>query len=174
MGWPRGRPRKPKNKPDPMDKEPDMQDDIEELVTYLPGEGDPVKTKWRGVEFTANVPTRVTNKDHLAAARANRFYRVGNDAPQENPNRAPTDAMEYRGHVLGWMEGVSTIEQLVKNWAQDRDVRLKCETGHDDISYLGTLIEPKLRQMRLSEGLSESQVAELWMRYGVFELPWRA
>jgi hypothetical protein len=72
------------------------------------------------------------------------------------------------------MEGVSTIEQLVKNWAQDRDVRLKCETGHDDISYLGTLIEPKLRQMRLSEGLSESQVAELWMRYGVFELPWRA
>jgi hypothetical protein len=167
MAWPKGKPRKAQD----VDK---AKDDTSELVTYLPRSGDPETTKWRGVEFKANVPTRITDKAHIEAARNNSFFRVGNNVNEDVPNGPPTDAMEYRGHVLGWVKDVATVEQLVKAWAQDRDVRLKCEIGHDDISFLGTLIEPKLRMMRLSEGLNETQVAELWMRYGIFDLPWRA
>jgi hypothetical protein len=167
----------PNNRPAPPQAAlQDPQKPIEEgeLVVYFPGDGDPATTKWRGVEFKSGIPVRVTNKDHIAAARANRFYRVGNDAPQENPNIIPAGAMEYRAYVMRWMEGVSTVEQLVRNWARDRDLRAKCEVGYDDIMYLGTLIEPKLRQMRLSEGLSDTQVCELWIKHGILDLPWRA
>ena len=82
--------------------------------------------------------------------------------------------MDYRGYVLEWMKSVSTIEDLVKHWAADRNLRVKCEVGEDDIRYLGTLIEPKLRQMRLQAGLSDTAVADIWVKHGVLDLPWRA
>ena len=144
-----------------------------ELVTYLAGDGDPATLKWRGVEFKANVPQRITDKAHIAAARTNRFFRVGNET-KEAPNAAPEDSMDYRAHVVEWMRGVTTVEGLVKNWAADRALRVKCEVGEDDVKFLGTLIEPKLRDMRNAEGLSHPQIAQLWMDHGVLELPWRA
>lgn len=145
-----------------------------ELVTFLPPRGESDVVKWRGVEFKAGVPVRLTDKSHIEAARGHKFFRVGNEAKGDEPSRAPTDAMEYRGHVLEWMRDVSTVDQLARNWAADRDLRVKCEIGHDDIQYLGTLIEPKLRDMRQAEGLSQGQIAEIWMKHGVLELPWRA
>jgi len=145
-----------------------------ELVTYLPGNDDPPTTKWRGIEFKANMPLRVTDEEHIEAARGNRFFRVGNEAAKDNPNRAPTDAMDYRAHVVQWMRGVTTVEQLISHWAADRDLRSKCEVGRDDIQYLGTLIEPKIRVMRQAEGLTQAQIAEIWMKHGVLDLPWRA
>ena len=145
-----------------------------EDVTYLPGDGDPAKTKWRGVEFHANVPVRIVDSDHIEAARGSRYFRVGNDGPKENPNEGPKDAMDYRGHVIEWMKRVETIEDLVKNWAADRNLRIKCEVGDDDIRYLGTLFEPKIRAMRNQEALNEAGVAAIWIKHGVLELPWRA
>ena len=91
-----------------------------EDVTYLPGEGDPASVKWRGVEFKANVPVRITNASHLEAARGNRFYRVGTETPGEVEFGPPKTAMEYRGHVLDWLKGVETIDQLATHWASDR------------------------------------------------------
>ena len=145
-----------------------------ELVTYIPRAGDPETTKWRGVEFPANVPVRVTDESHIAAARSNSYFRVGNEINKDTPNGPPTDGMGYRGHVVGWIGAVTTIDQLVSRWAADRDLRAKCDVGLDDIQYLGTLIEPKIRVMRQAEGLSQAQIAEIWMKHGVLDLPWRA
>jgi hypothetical protein len=46
-------------------------------VTYVPGEGDPVSVKWRGLEFKANTAVWVANSEMLDAALGNRFFRVG-------------------------------------------------------------------------------------------------
>jgi hypothetical protein len=82
--------------------------------------------------------------------------------------------MEYRGHVVDWLKNVETIDQFVIKWAADRDLRETCEVGQDDVSYLGTLVEPKLRAMRLAEGKSENDVAGVFVKRGVLELPWRS
>lgn len=147
---------------------------VGEMLTYCPGEGDPHVTTWRGVEFKANVPTRVTDMDAIEVARGNRYFRVGDSESAHNPHQAPKDAMQYRGHVLKWMAEVSTVEHLVRHWAADRNLRSKLEVGQDDIGYLGTLIEPRLEKMRKAEGLNQQQTAELWIKHGVLELPWRA
>ena len=149
-------------------------DDGGEHITYLPGEGDPHTIKWRGVEFRANTPVWSDNSDMIEAARTNRFFRVGDASHERRHDEAPQDAMEYRRHVLNWMKSVTTVDQLVTNWSADRSLRDKCEVADDDIRYLGTLIEPKLRDMRAAEGLSETAMASIWIKHGVLELPWRA
>jgi hypothetical protein len=145
-----------------------------EDITYLPGEGDPHTVKWRGVEFKANTPIRVTNKEHIAAARGNRSFRVGNDVLAHAQQSTPTTAMEYRAWVVGWLQAASTVDSVARRWSADTPLRAACEVGHDDIAYLGTLVEPKLRQMRLTEGLSELDVAGVFVRHGVLDLPWRS
>lgn len=146
-------------------------------VVYLPGNGDPAICKWRGIEFKANVPVRVVEKDRpgmIEAARGNRFFRVGSDKSNNEPMGPPQTAMEYRGHVVDWLKDCTTVDQVVAHWAADRDLRTKCEVGQDDISYLGTLVEPKLRQFRMAEGLSEMDVAGIWVKHGTLDLPWRS
>ena len=146
-----------------------------EDIFYLPGEGDPHTVKWRGVEFKSNVATRVTDKELIEAARANRFYRVGNDAPNMGAFVGPPKtAMEYRSYVVDWIKGCETVDQVAAHWAADRDLRGKCEVGNDDISFLGTLVEPKLRALRQREGLSDMGVAGIWVKHGVLEFPWRS
>jgi hypothetical protein len=171
MGWPQGKPRGPR-KPRTEDGIEQMSEGVE--VTYLPCEGDPVTIKWRGVEFKANVPVLVSDDAHIEAARGNKFFGVGGEAKTDNPNRAPVDAMDYRAHVIDWMRDVQTVEELVTYWAADRNLRGKCDVGDDDIRYLGTIIEPKLRDLRNQEGLNQVQVAQIWIDHGILELPWRA
>lgn len=148
--------------------------ELAEDVTYIPKEGDPLSVKWRGVEFKANVAIRVTRGDLLDAARANRFFRVGSEPVANDPTAPPKTAMEYRGYVVGWINGCTTVEQVAAHWAADRQLRVTCEVGQDDVSYLGTLVEPKLRQLRLAEGLSEMDAANVWVKHGVLDLPWRS
>jgi hypothetical protein len=145
-----------------------------EDIVYCPGEGDPNTVRWRGIEFKANVPVRVTNAEHIEAARGNKFFRVGAARPNDMPLGAPKTAMEYRGHVVDWIKGCETVDQVASHWGSDRNLRVKCEVGQDDIDFLGTLVEPKLRALRLQEGLSEMQVAGVWVKHGVLEFPWRS
>jgi hypothetical protein len=145
-----------------------------ELVMYCPGPQDPTKTKWRGVEFLANVPVRVFDAGHLEAARGNKNFSVGNKGPDDDAVGPPTTAMEYRGHVVDWLKNVETVDQFVVKWSADRELRKSCEVGHDDLSYLGTIVEPKLRAMRLAESMSENDVAGAFVKRGVLEIPWRS
>lgn len=146
-----------------------------EIVVYRPGEGDPSSCKWRGVTFKANVPVRIKSADHIDAARGNKFFHVGSgDMEDDGPRRQPKNAMEYRAHVVDWMKNTRSIDDLAAAWSADRVLREKCEVGEDDVSFLGTLVEPKLRQLRLEAGLSEMDVARIWVKHGVLDLPWRS
>ena len=145
-----------------------------EELTYVPGSDDPPTCKWRGREFRANVPMRIKDKSLIEAARVNRFFRVGGVGPEPGDNDPPKTAMQYRTHVVAWMKGVNTVDDLVTKWSEDRDMRRVCEVGRDDIDWLGLLFEPKLRHMRIEEGLSELDVAGVWVKHGTLELPWRS
>lgn len=145
-----------------------------EMVVYQPGEGDPIKTRWRGVEFKANVPVRIFDLEHIDAARINKHFSVGGKNESGEASGPPTTAMEYRGHVIDWLRDVDTVDKLVIKWAADRQLRQECEVGQDDISYLGTIVEPKLHTLRTAEGLSENAVAGLFVNRGVLEIPWRS
>ena len=151
-----------------------------EDVTYIAGEGDPARVKWRGIEFHANVPVRITNESHIAAARGNKFFRVSGETSKPDPFREPTNAMEYRAHVVDWMRGVSNyddpaekIDYIIRKWASDRNYRTVCEVGQDDVAFLGTMFEPEMQRLRKAAGLSDMQVADMWVRHGVLDLPWR-
>lgn len=145
-----------------------------EDVTYLSSEGGPNTTKWRGIEFKANIPVRLTDKSHIEAARMSKFYRVGSARAGDVLSGTPKTAMEYRGYVVDWIKDCETVDQVAAHWASDRDLRSKCEVGQDDVSYLGTLVEPKLHALRMKEGLSEMAVAGIWVKHGVLDLPWRS
>jgi hypothetical protein len=145
-----------------------------EDITYLPGDGDPHTVKWRGQEFKANTPVRVTNESLIEAALLSRFFRVGSSDPTKAPAGSPKTAMEYRAHVVDWIKDCEMVDQVATHWAADRQFRVTCEVGQDDISFLGTLVEPKLKALRMKEGLTDAQVAAVWIKHGVLDLPWRS
>lgn len=157
-------------------EKPDQQEAAGEDLTYLPGPGDPLTTHWRGVAFKAGETIRVTDPLHIEAARTNRFFRVGKGDPKDtgrNPNDGPKTAMEYRAHVVAWIKTCDSVEGLVKHWADDRVLRQTCEVGDDDVKWLGTLAEPVLYDLRRKQGMSDTDVARVWIKYGVLDLPWR-
>jgi hypothetical protein len=142
-------------------------------ITYIAGQGDPASVKWRGIEFPANAAVSVVDEELVNLARGNPFFRVGDEPAAQNANAVPTTHMEYRGYVANWLNSVRTTEALILKWSSDRDLRERCDVGSDDFEYLGTLIEPKAASLARQDGLSDQQVASLWVKHGIFELPWR-
>lgn len=162
----------PSDQPSPSVAKSDDGED----VTYLPVAGDPASVTWRGHLFKANVPKRIVDPEHIDAVRGNKFFRVGKadpDDPDHNPNDPPSTAMEYRAHVVAWLKTSDTVEGVVKHWADDRQVRNACNIGEDDIRWLGTLAGPKLMEFKRREGMNEQNYAQMWIKYGFTEIPWR-
>ncbi len=124
-----------------------------EMVTYLPQEGDPPSTKWRGIVFHANVPKRITDASHLAAARLNRFFKVGAFDPEVDRvpteyEKAPKTSEQYRAHCIAWLPKMSSVDQLDTKWASEETLRMDCDVGTDDIDYLQHLIAPKRAELK--------------------------
>lgn len=150
-----------------------------EQVTYLPTAGDPPSIKWHGIVFHANVPKPVNKPELIAAARENRFFKVGpfdpatdSTAALENADAAaPKTAEEYRAHFVAWLRKTETIHDLIKNWTADTALRQSCEVGSDDYSYIASLFLPKQHELARIAGLQPQQLATLWAEKGVFELP---
>lgn len=157
--------------PDPQAAEAAVP--IGEELVYLPGRDDPSTVKWRGILFEANVPKRVTDSGMIAAARENPFYRVGNAAPASRRNESPKTGAAYRVHAVNWIRSSAAVEDLVRHWRDEANLRNSCEVGADDIAYLGSLIDPKLQDLAKAEELDPQQVARIWIRHGILELPWR-
>ena len=155
---------------------PDASPDDGEDVVYLPGPSDPPSVPWRGHVFKANVPKRITDAAHIEAARGNRFFRVGKGDPgnsDHNPNDPPATTMQYRAHVVAWLKTCETVEDVVRHWSEDRQVRQACDVGEDDVKWLGTLAGPKLMEFKRREGMNEQNFAQVWLKYGFIEIPWR-
>lgn len=147
-----------------------------EDVTYTPGKGDPETVTWRGVEFTAGKPVRIKEMLHIDAARGNKHFRIGDGKSESELDKEPEDAVEYRAHVWRWINGpgMTRIDAICQKWSSESELRKKCEVGVDDVKMLGTLIEPKMKQLRMAEGLADMQVAQMWVAHGTLDLPWRA
>lgn len=180
MAWPKGKPRKAQAMTDGSEtNETDGGEDAAaseaavETLTYMPGKGDPDVCSWRRMTFPAGVPVEVTDAEMIKAARGNRYFHVGSGLPAKNPNRGPDDDMSYRAHVVEWLKDVTTVDQLVSKWASEETLRHQCEIGDVGIRYLGTLIDPKLRDMALMEGLNSVAVAEIFIKHGILMIPWR-
>jgi hypothetical protein len=159
----------------PAPPPPPGDDGEGEDVIYTPLEGDPAKVKWRKIEFFANKPVRIKDPAHLEAARANKSFRVGGEEAAIDPNSPkPPKNMQYRKHWLDSMKRFETCEELIKAWSSEINMRRDMEVGDDDIRWLGNIIEPKLALMARQEGLKAQDVANVWVRYGINEIPWRA
>jgi hypothetical protein len=153
---------------------PQTQDDGVE-VTYTPLDGDPAKVKWRRIEFLANKPVRIKDPDHIEAARQNKSFRVAGEEAMVDPNSPkPAKNMQYRKHWLDAMPRFETCEDLIKAWSSEINMRRDMEVAEDDILWLGRIIEPKLKLMRQQEGKTEQDIANIWVRYGINDIPWRA
>lgn len=147
-----------------------------EDVTYIPGPQDPASIRWRGILFQANVPIRIADDGHIDAARGNKFFRVGtgDKATQaEEPKPEPTTPEAYRAWVIGWLDQVKTVDELLTKWSNDRYIRQNAQAGTLDIRQLGTIIDPRLNLMAKEQGLSDQQVGKLMLQHGLAEIPWR-
>lgn len=125
-----------------------------EPVTYLPQDGDPAKTRWRGTMFHANIPVAISDPDMLAAARSNKFFHVGEGAPHVvvEETLEPKTPEQYRAHVVGWLKTVETMRELDDKWEAEEVLRIHVGAGTDDIEYLKTLLGPKREELRKAGG----------------------
>lgn len=169
---PRGRP--PKQQ---IDMAAELASEPGELVTYLPGEGDPSSVKWNGHIFNAHVPKRITDEGMIASAKGNKFFHVGHfDAAARQVALSavaelPATADQYRAHVVNWLKNVKTIHEMVTQWAAEHDLREACGVGSDDYSFIGSLFNPKMHELQQAAELNNTQLADLWRTYRVFQLP---
>lgn len=159
---------------------------VTEEITYVPGQADPVSILWCGHRFQANVPKSITGKadgtnaerlnHHLIeSARNNRHFTVGGQRKRRDPAALPTTAEGYRAYMVEWLKdpAIQHAEDLVVRFVKDRELQAVCEVGTDDYSYLSTLFMPKLYELaRADDDMTPLQVAALWARHGVNQLPW--
>lgn len=171
-------PNKPQTQPKPPESAAKAADPAGEQITYLPGEGDPLFVKWHGLVFHANVPKSVTKADLIEQAKANKFFKVGSFDTTKDSTAAvvstvadPKTAAQYRAHFVDWFKKITSINDMVATWAKEQPMREACEVGADDYSYIGTLFYPKMHDLAKAAGLNQQQLAELWARVGVQQLP---
>lgn len=146
-------------------------------VTYIPGDGDPIKTKVHGVEFRGNVPVSIrfdkmvetlTRKETkgpegetrsrgveskislVELLRGNRCFSVDGVQPEykEGSQRLPTDADQYRGYAMGWIRESNTLRQLDQRWEGEERLREKCGLEAKDENYLRPFLEARRDQLR--------------------------
>lgn len=160
------------------------QNETSEQITYIPGDGDPVSTKWHGIVFHAHVPKLISKPELIEAAKANRFFKVGEYSPDQDKapppffTGDPKTSDQYRAHVVAWLNKLSaapssphTIEEMVKTWVAEQHLRESCEVGSEDYSFIGAQFLPKMHEFAKQAEMSDTQLADLWRRYGVFQLP---
>lgn len=161
-------------------------------ITYIPGEHDPVKTKWHGLTWDANVPKEVSREEVIEAARSNPWFKVGefnpatDKPPQAGFSGTPSTPEQYRAHFVEWLKKIKVanaegepnqgaLDDLMKRWLSEEHLRQLCDVGPDDIDWMGTLFLPKMYEIAKAAGLTDKQLYEKWRdQYGVTQLPFTA
>lgn len=169
------------------DSEPakdDASEPVVEMITYVPTDGGPVKVKWAGHTFEANVPKEIRGREDgteseklglhiINSARNNPHFKVG-DKRFQMPVQLPATAEQYRAYAVNWIKdrSIEHAEDLIRRFTRDRELQAACEVGSDDYAWLATLFMPRLHELARADGLNDVQVASLWAANGVNQLPW--
>lgn len=146
-------------------------------VTYIPRDGDPIRTVWNGVEFRANIPVVIphskmvntlvvqetkgpegdirtkgveTKTSMVEMAKTNPFFEVDGVQHVEHKNgvaRLPIDSDQYRGYALVWIRATNTLKQLKERWDGEEPLREKCGLEVGDINYLRPFLDARREQL---------------------------
>jgi hypothetical protein len=146
-------------------------------VTYIPGDGDPNRVMWNGIEFRANVPVTVLHsrtadvlerketigpegdirskgvevkRSMVELARGNPHFMVDGVKIErkEGNQRLPTDADQYRGYALGWIRESNTFKQLEQRWDGEASLRERCGIEPKDEAYLHPFLNARREQLK--------------------------
>lgn len=142
-------------------------------ITYCPGDGDPARTTWNGLEFKSHIPTRVSKKHTILVpmpteitaadgsvltrhvekrvpmahfAKGNPHFMVNGDAPAARVNaraRTPETPDEYRGYAMRWIAGSTEASAMDVRWSQESVLRNLCGVNDQDIAYLRPFFEAR-------------------------------
>lgn len=146
-------------------------------VTYVPGDGDPIRVKWAGLEFKAHIPT-IVPLDHTISVPIRKSTELPDGTMQSknvetrvslvhlargNPSftvdgvradrkvgteRVPTNSDEYRGYAIAWIAASSNATQMDTRWDAEADLRELCGVDEKDISYLRPFFEARHMQTK--------------------------
>lgn len=169
--------------------EEDPPQEVIENVTYLPGPMDPPIVKWAGYTFQANVPKQLTGHEEghpdatertrmnmhiIERARENKHFQVGSEKKRRDKQALPTNADEYRAYAIEWLKdpAIDSVDALIGRFAQDRNLQQACEVGSDDFERIASLFMPRLGDLAKADGLTEQQIAQVWVNHGIMQLPW--
>ncbi len=142
-------------------------------VTYIPGDGDPIRTVWNGVVFEANIPVELTDKNTIINDQVHRVdmpdgsYRTvtrqhrlsmielakhnpsfqveGEPIPERKPGRPriPKSPDEYRSFAQEWIARASDPKQMDARWDKEEELRTTIGVGDEDVSYLRPFFHAK-------------------------------
>jgi hypothetical protein len=144
-------------------------------VTYHPGDGDPPRVTWGGLEFKAYVPVAVPlthaiavpmRKQHVLAdgtvqsrnietkvslvelARGNPAFSVDGARAERKVATAsvPTTNDEYRGYCIAWIAASTDAAVMDKRWDAEAELREQCGVEEKDLAYLRPFFEAHHRR----------------------------
>lgn len=136
-------------------------------ITYTPRlEGDPYKTKIKGILFEANKPVDVIDKEIINGAIGkglNAWFKV-EGIEQADPSgswdrrKKPKTPEDYRRYATQWLMDESPDPmvndpdvaakqcalRIKTRWVDEEDMRTVCGVGADDKELLAKIFDPKI------------------------------
>jgi hypothetical protein len=153
------------------------EDDKYDELTYIPEDGDPIRTRWNGIEFRAHVPVKVSRKQIILVplrqettlasgevvtraierrvpmvelARGNSRFAVNGVPPQQRTSGAittPETPDEYRGYCMRWIMASTAVSAMDSRWSMEEALRAKCGCDDKDIVYLRPIFEARVEAL---------------------------
>jgi len=147
-------------------------------ITYIPGEGDPAKVKWNGLEFKAHIPIKVSRSHTVLVplpvevtapdgsrltrhvekrvpmvelAKNNPSFSVNGETPiarKMGTQRVPTNSDEDRGYCIAWIAASTAASAMNARWEAEAELRAKCGCDDRDIAYLMPFFHARLEETK--------------------------
>lgn len=133
-------------------------------VTYIPSEGDPLKTKFNGFVFKAHEPRDIPDnavirlddgktRPMMDAIRGNPFFEIeGEKRPGKGaPPAVPRTTEEYRAYAVKWInhfDDEDGFDAYSKRWEKEQPLREQCGIGDEDMSFIMQFYSPKYDRLK--------------------------
>lgn len=153
----------------------DRMKDYDEIA-YIPIDGDPVRTKWNGIDFKAHIPVRVPKTSCVSVpmpteiiaadgtrttrhtekkipmaelAKNNPIFSVNGKEPikrKVGSTTVPTDSDQYRSYCIAWIAASSSQSEMDARWTAEGELRKQCGCDDKDIAFLRPFFEARHMQ----------------------------